>query len=259
MDVHRSHALLRRATDSWRGTLAAGVTLTTIGPVSLRAREAIPGTSTEIGPRSRLSYGTLRPRGAWSGSRSTEPRASSLSQRRSPFPGGKHHQGADHDRGLPPDRPRDAALDDPACATRIAPPGAASLAASTRPRADPGRPHLSDDRGQRQHRHEPRARPDWSRGRQCHDAIARDDQVRPRQEDVGILPKPGDPENWATPRDFARAIHAIVANEAAAPESCVQMLATLENRGESAHQPLRAGRTRNSVGNQARRLAGGHQ
>jgi len=49
---------------------------------------------------------------------------------------------------------------------------------------------------------------------------------------LGHLPKPGDPENWATPRDFARAIHAIVANEAAEPESCVQMLATLEQQGE---------------------------
>jgi hypothetical protein len=49
---------------------------------------------------------------------------------------------------------------------------------------------------------------------------------------LGHLPKAGDPENWATPRDFARAIHAIVANEAAAPESCAQMLATLEQQGE---------------------------
>jgi beta-lactamase class A len=49
---------------------------------------------------------------------------------------------------------------------------------------------------------------------------------------LGHLPKPGDPENWATPRDFARAIHAIVANEAAEPESCAQMLATLEQQGE---------------------------
>lgn len=49
---------------------------------------------------------------------------------------------------------------------------------------------------------------------------------------LGHLPKAGDPENWATPRDFARAIHAIVANEAATPESCAQMLATLEQQGE---------------------------
>jgi beta-lactamase class A len=49
---------------------------------------------------------------------------------------------------------------------------------------------------------------------------------------LGHLPKAGDPENWATPRDFARAIHAIIANEAAEPESCAQMLATLELQGE---------------------------
>jgi beta-lactamase class A len=49
---------------------------------------------------------------------------------------------------------------------------------------------------------------------------------------LGHLPKAGDPENWATPRDFARAMHAIVASEAATPESCLQMLATLEQQGE---------------------------
>jgi beta-lactamase class A len=49
---------------------------------------------------------------------------------------------------------------------------------------------------------------------------------------LGHLPKAGDPENWATPRDFARAIHAIVANEVAEPDSCAQMLATLEQQGE---------------------------
>ncbi|MDQ2654694.1 MAG: class A beta-lactamase-related serine hydrolase, partial [Chloroflexota bacterium] len=41
---------------------------------------------------------------------------------------------------------------------------------------------------------------------------------------LGHLPKPGDPENWATPRDFAGAVHAIVTHEAATPESCEQML-----------------------------------
>jgi beta-lactamase class A len=49
---------------------------------------------------------------------------------------------------------------------------------------------------------------------------------------LGHLPNPGDPENWATPSDFARAMHAIVMNEAATPESCEQMLATLEQQGE---------------------------
>ncbi|MDQ2655285.1 MAG: class A beta-lactamase-related serine hydrolase, partial [Chloroflexota bacterium] len=49
---------------------------------------------------------------------------------------------------------------------------------------------------------------------------------------LGHLPKPGDPENWATPRDFAGAVHAIVTHEAATPESCEQMLATLEQQGE---------------------------
>lgn len=49
---------------------------------------------------------------------------------------------------------------------------------------------------------------------------------------LGHLPKPGDPENWATPSDFARAMQAIVASEAASPESCEQMLATLEQQSE---------------------------
>jgi beta-lactamase class A len=49
---------------------------------------------------------------------------------------------------------------------------------------------------------------------------------------LGHLPKPGDPENWATPDDFARAIQAIVSNEAAVPESCAQMLNTLEQQEE---------------------------
>jgi beta-lactamase class A len=49
---------------------------------------------------------------------------------------------------------------------------------------------------------------------------------------LGRLPAPGDPENWATPRDFALAVHAIVAGEAASPESCAAMLATLEQQGE---------------------------
>ena len=37
---------------------------------------------------------------------------------------------------------------------------------------------------------------------------------------------------WATPRDFARAIHAIATDQAATPESCAQMLQTLEQQGE---------------------------
>jgi len=49
---------------------------------------------------------------------------------------------------------------------------------------------------------------------------------------LGHLPRAGDPENWATPSDFARAVHAIVTNEAAAPESCTHMLETLEQQGE---------------------------
>lgn len=49
---------------------------------------------------------------------------------------------------------------------------------------------------------------------------------------LGHQPNPGDPENWATPSDFARAMNAIVTNEAATPESCEQMLATLEQQGE---------------------------
>jgi beta-lactamase class A len=49
---------------------------------------------------------------------------------------------------------------------------------------------------------------------------------------LGRLPAPGDPENWATPRDFALAVQAIVAGEAARPESCAAMLAALEQQGE---------------------------
>ncbi len=49
---------------------------------------------------------------------------------------------------------------------------------------------------------------------------------------LGRLPNPGDPENWATPSDFARAIDAIVSGAAASPESCAAMLATLEQQGE---------------------------
>lgn len=48
---------------------------------------------------------------------------------------------------------------------------------------------------------------------------------------LGHLPKPGDPENWVTPQDFSRAIHAIVTHEAAPPESCEQMLTLLEQQG----------------------------
>ena len=49
---------------------------------------------------------------------------------------------------------------------------------------------------------------------------------------LGHLPKEGDPENWATPRDFSRAIQTIVNDEAAEPESCARMLETLEQQGE---------------------------
>ena len=49
---------------------------------------------------------------------------------------------------------------------------------------------------------------------------------------LGHLPKEGDPENWATPSDFALAIQAIVAGDAAEPESCARMLETLQQQGE---------------------------
>ena len=49
---------------------------------------------------------------------------------------------------------------------------------------------------------------------------------------LGRLPAPGDPENWATPRDFALATQAIVSGDAAGPKSCAAMLATLEQQGE---------------------------
>jgi beta-lactamase class A len=49
---------------------------------------------------------------------------------------------------------------------------------------------------------------------------------------LGRLPAAGDPENWATPRDFALALQAIVDGDAAAPESCARMLATLARQEE---------------------------
>jgi beta-lactamase class A len=49
---------------------------------------------------------------------------------------------------------------------------------------------------------------------------------------LGHLPKEGGPENWATPRDFALAMHAIVVGDAATPEDCTLMLETLEQQGE---------------------------
>ena len=49
---------------------------------------------------------------------------------------------------------------------------------------------------------------------------------------LGHLPKEGDPENWAAPRDFSRVIQTIVTGEAAGPESRTRMLETLEQQGE---------------------------
>jgi beta-lactamase class A len=49
---------------------------------------------------------------------------------------------------------------------------------------------------------------------------------------LGRLPAPGDPENWATPRDFGVALQAIVADEAASAESCARMRETLAQQGE---------------------------
>ena len=43
------------------------------------------------------------------------------------------------------------------------------------------------------------------------------------------VPK-GDPENWATPDDYATLMATILANRAASPESCTQMLALLEKQ-----------------------------
>jgi beta-lactamase class A len=51
---------------------------------------------------------------------------------------------------------------------------------------------------------------------------------------LGRLPVEGEPENWGAARDFALAIQAIVTRTAAAPESCAQMLDTLEQKGKSA-------------------------
>jgi beta-lactamase class A len=49
---------------------------------------------------------------------------------------------------------------------------------------------------------------------------------------LGRLPAPGDPENWATPSDFALALQAIVDGQAASPESCAAILATLRQQEE---------------------------
>jgi beta-lactamase class A len=49
---------------------------------------------------------------------------------------------------------------------------------------------------------------------------------------LGHLPKPGDPENWATPREFAQAIDAIVSGKAASPACCTRMLETLQQQGD---------------------------
>lgn len=50
---------------------------------------------------------------------------------------------------------------------------------------------------------------------------------------LGRLPKEGEPENWATPRDFARCIQAIVSGQAASTESCARMVETLQLQTES--------------------------
>lgn len=49
---------------------------------------------------------------------------------------------------------------------------------------------------------------------------------------LGRLPNPGDPDNWATPDDFARAVHAVVAGDAASPESCARIMELLTQQGE---------------------------
>ena len=50
---------------------------------------------------------------------------------------------------------------------------------------------------------------------------------------LGRLPTAGDPENWATPSDYAVAIDAIVNGDAASPESCARMMETLELQNET--------------------------
>jgi beta-lactamase class A len=44
---------------------------------------------------------------------------------------------------------------------------------------------------------------------------------------LGRLPQGDEPENWATPDDYATLMHAIVTDSAAAPESCAAMRALL--------------------------------
>lgn len=50
---------------------------------------------------------------------------------------------------------------------------------------------------------------------------------------LGRLPNPGDPENWATPRDFALCVQAIVSGQAASPDSRTRMMETLQQQSST--------------------------
>ena len=240
MDVHRSDALVRRATDatSWRGALralAAGMVLTRIGPVSLRAQEATPGvvdgdwaavealahdaeaTGGVVGVAVHGAEGELF-------SHNGDRRFRAASTIKVPIMIEAYRQ---IDRGA-------LTLDDPSSLRdedRIPGSGVlshlhagleltlADLLFLMIAVSDNTATNLVLDRT----------------GLEAVNAtmqsLGMTKSVLGRRI-LGHLPKPGDPENWATPRDFARAIRAIVANEAAAPESCAQMLTTLEQQGE---------------------------
>jgi len=236
MDVHRSHALLRRATDSWRGTLAAGVTLTTIGPVSLRAREAIPGivhgdwaavealvrdakaTGGVVGVAIHGAAGELY-------SHNGDRRFRAASTIKVPIMIEAYRQ---IDRGT-------LTLDDlSSLRDEDRTPGSGVLS-----RLHAGLELTLADLIYLMIAVSDNTATNLVLDRTGLEAVNATMQSLGMTKSVlgrrmlGYLPKPGDPENWATPRDFARAIHAIVASEAAAPESCVQMLATLEQQGEN--------------------------
>ncbi len=238
MDMHRSDALLRRAMDSWRGALRAlapGIALTRIGPVFLRAREATPSgvdedwaavdtlardaeaTGGVVGVAVHGAAGELY-------SHNGDRRFRAASTIKVPIMIEAYRQ---VDRGA-------LTLDDSSSLRdedRTAGSGVlshlhagleltlADLLYLMIAVSDNTATNLVLDRT----------------GLEAVNAtmqsLGMTKSVLGRRM-LGYLPKPGDPENWATPRDFARAMHAIVTSEAAAPESCAQMLATMEQQGE---------------------------
>jgi beta-lactamase class A len=62
-------------------------------------------------------------------------------------------------------------------------------------------------------------------------SLGMDDSILGRPM-LGRLPAEGDPENWATPSDFALAMQSIAVGQAARPESCERMLETMQHQEE---------------------------